>query len=60
VATQALREETIADFDNVITNHVARSRDSCAKPECNFGSCGCTGGGDDVTKFFDPHNNFSI
>ena len=30
----------------------------CVKPDCNFGSCGGNGAGDDVTKFFDPHNNF--
>ena len=43
---------------DLVANHVARSCDSCVKPDCNFGSCGCDGAGDDVTKFFDPHNNF--
>jgi glycosidase len=43
---------------DLVANHVARSCDSCVKPDCNFGSCGCNGAGDDVTKFFDPHNNF--
>ena len=43
---------------DLVANHVARSCDSCIKPDCNFGSCGGGGAGDDVTKFFDPHNNF--
>jgi glycosidase len=43
---------------DLVPNHVARSCDSCVKPDCNFGSCGGDGSGDDVTKFFDPHNNF--
>ena len=43
---------------DLVPNHVARSSDSCVKPDCNFGSCGGNGAGDDVTKFFDPHNNF--
>ena len=43
---------------DLVPNHVARSCDSCVKPDCNFGSCGGEGAGDDVTKFFDPHNNF--
>jgi len=43
---------------DLVANHVARSYGSCVKPDCNFGSCGCGGAGDDVTKFFDPHNNF--
>jgi len=43
---------------DLVPNHVARSCDSCVKPDCNFGSCGGAGAGDDVTKFFDPHNNF--
>ena len=43
---------------DLVPNHVARSCDSCVKPDCNFGSCGCDGAGDDVTKFFDPQNNF--
>jgi glycosidase len=47
--------KAIIDF---VPNHVARSCDSCVKPDFNFGTCGCGGVGDDVTKFFDPHNNF--
>jgi glycosidase len=43
---------------DLVPNHVARSCDSSVKPDCNFGSCGCAGAGDDVTKFFAPHNNF--
>ncbi|MEY2560311.1 MAG: hypothetical protein QOG51_726, partial [Verrucomicrobiota bacterium] len=43
---------------DLVPNHVARSCDSCIKPESNFGACGGGGGGDDVTKFFDAHNNF--
>jgi glycosidase len=43
---------------DLVPNHVARSCDSCVKPDCNFGGCGGQGAGDDVTKFFDPHNNF--
>jgi len=43
---------------DLVANHVARSYGSCVKPDCNFGTCGCGGAGDDVTKFFDPHNNF--
>jgi glycosidase len=43
---------------DLVPNHVARSSDSCVKPDCNFGSSGRDGAGDDVTKFFDPHNNF--
>jgi glycosidase len=43
---------------DLVPNHVARSCDSCVKPDCNFGSCGGGGSGDDITKFFDPHNNF--
>jgi glycosidase len=44
---------------DLVPNHVARSYDSCVKPDCNFGACGGgTGAGDDTTKFFDPHNNF--
>jgi glycosidase len=43
---------------DLVANHVARSYGSCVKPDCNFGSCGCGGAGDDVTKFFNPHNNF--
>ena len=47
--------KAIIDF---VANHVARSYDSCVKPDCNFGSCGCNGAGDDLTKFFDSQNNF--
>jgi glycosidase len=44
---------------DLVPNHVARSYDSCVKPDCNFGACGGgAGAGDDTTKFFDPHNNF--
>jgi glycosidase len=43
---------------DLVPNHVARSYGSCVKPDCNFGSCGCDGTGDDTTKFFDPQNNF--
>lgn len=44
---------------DLVPNHVARSCDSWVKPDCNFGSRGGDdGAGDDVTKFFDPHNNF--
>ncbi|HYJ05533.1 MAG TPA: alpha-amylase family glycosyl hydrolase [Chthoniobacterales bacterium] len=43
---------------DLVPNHVARSCDSSVKPDCNFGSCGRAGAGDDVTKFFDPQNNF--
>ena len=43
---------------DLVPNHVARSCDSCVKPDCNFGDCGGHGTGDDVTKFFDPDNNF--
>lgn len=43
---------------DLVPNHVARSCDSCVKPDCNFGTCGGAGAGDDITKFFDPENNF--
>jgi glycosidase len=43
---------------DLVPNHVARSYDSCVKPDCNFGTCGGAGAGDDTTKFFHPHNNF--
>jgi glycosidase len=43
---------------DLVPNHVARSYGSCVKPDCNFGTCGGEGAGDDVTKFFHPHNNF--
>jgi len=47
--------KTIIDL---VPNHVARSYGSCVKPDCDFGTCGRAGAGDDTTKFFDPHNNF--
>jgi glycosidase len=43
---------------DLVPNHVARSYASCVKPDCNFGTCGGAGAGDDITKFFHPHNNF--
>ena len=43
---------------DLVANHVARSYESCIKPDCNFGTCGGAGAGDDKTRFFDPHNNF--
>ncbi|MEN3370019.1 MAG: hypothetical protein V7609_2162 [Verrucomicrobiota bacterium] len=43
---------------DLVPNHVARSCDSCVKPHYNFGACGGGGAGDDITKFFHPHNNF--
>jgi glycosidase len=43
---------------DLVPNHVARSYSSCVKPNCDFGTCGGGGAGDDVTKFFHPHNNF--
>ncbi len=43
---------------DLVPNHVARSYASCIKPDCNFGSCGCAGAGDDTTRFFHPQNNF--
>lgn len=43
---------------DLVPNHVARSYGSCIKPNCNFGTCGCAGAGDDTTKFFYAHNNF--
>ena len=43
---------------DLVPNHVARNYASCMKPDCDFGSCGCAGAGDDTTKFFHPHNNF--
>jgi glycosidase len=55
---QRLRAHNLKAIIDLVANHVARSYNSCTKPDCNFGSCGCNGAGDDVTKFFDPHNNF--
>jgi glycosidase len=44
---------------DLVPNHVARSYNSCVKPDCNFGACGGGAGtGDDTTKFFHPDNNF--
>jgi glycosidase len=43
---------------DLVPNHVARSYHSCVKPDCNFGTGGGAGAGDDKTKFFHPHNNF--
>ncbi|HEX7517926.1 MAG TPA: alpha-amylase family glycosyl hydrolase [Chthoniobacterales bacterium] len=55
---QRLHAHDLKAIIDLVANHVARSCDSCVKPDCNFGSCGCNGAGDDVTKFFDPRNNF--
>ena len=46
---------TLVDF---VPNHVARSYASDVKPEFDFGAKGRDGAGDDVSKFFDPQNNF--
>ena len=46
---------TLIDF---VPNHVARSYASDVKPEFDFGVKGRDGAGDDVSKFFDPENNF--
>jgi glycosidase len=43
---------------DLVANHLARSYGSCIKPDCDFGTCGGAGAGDDKTKFFHPHNNF--
>ena len=37
---------------DLVPNHVARSYASTVRPECSFGAM------DDVTRFFDPDNNF--
>jgi glycosidase len=55
---QRLHAHDLKAIVDLVANHVARSCDSCVKPDCNFGTCGCDGAGDDVTKFFDPRNNF--
>jgi glycosidase len=55
---QRLHEHDLKAIIDLVANHVARSYDSCTKPDCNFGSRGGNGAGDDVTRFFDPHNNF--
>jgi glycosidase len=53
-----LHRHGLKSIIDLVPNHVARSYASCVKPNCNFGTCGCAGAGDDVTKFFHPHNNF--
>ncbi len=55
---QRLHAHDLKAIIDLVANHVARSYGSCVRPDCNFGSCGCDGAGDDVTKFFDPQNNF--
>jgi glycosidase len=55
---QRLHAHGLKAIIDLVPNHVARSYGSCVKPDCNFGSRGGNGAGDDVTKFFDPHNNF--
>ena len=55
---QRLHAHGLKGIIDLVPNHVARSYGSCVKPDCNFGSCGGDGAGDDVTKFFDPQNNF--
>jgi glycosidase len=55
---QRLHAHDLKAIIDLVPNHVARSCNSSVKPERNFGSCGGNGAGDDVTKFFDPHNNF--
>jgi glycosidase len=55
---ERLHAHNLKAIIDLVANHVARSCDSSVKPHCNFGSCGCDGTGDDVTKFFDPRNNF--
>jgi glycosidase len=53
-----LHDHGLKAIIDLVPNHVARSYNSCIKPDCNFGTCGCAGAGDDTTKFFYPHNNF--
>ncbi len=55
---QRLHAHGLRAIIDLVANHVARSSDSCIKPDSNFGSRGGGGAGDDVTKFFHPHNNF--
>lgn len=55
---QRLHAQDLKAIIDLVANHVARSSDSCIKPDCNFGTCGGDGSGDEVTKFFHPHNNF--
>jgi glycosidase len=43
---------------DLVPNHVARSYNSDIKSDLNFGGRGRGGVGDDVTKFFEPQNNF--
>jgi glycosidase len=47
--------KALIDF---VPNHVARSYDSDARPELNFGEKGNGGVGDDRSIFFSPQNNF--
>jgi glycosidase len=55
---QRLHAHGLKAIIDLVANHVARSCNSSISPDCNFGSCGREGAGDDVTKFFHPHNNF--
>jgi glycosidase len=55
---QRLHAHGLKAIIDLVANHVARSWDSRINPDCNFGSRGGEGAGDDVTKFFHPHNNF--
>jgi len=55
---QRLHGHGLKAIIDLVVNHVARSCDSCVKPDSNFGTCGGQGAGDEVTKFFAPHNNF--
>jgi glycosidase len=47
--------KALIDF---VPNHVARSYDSSARPDLNFGAKGNNGAGDDSSTFFSPKNNF--
>jgi glycosidase len=56
---ERLHEHGLKAIIDLVPNHVARSYQSCIKPDCDFGNCGgLSGAGDDKSKFFDPHNNF--
>ncbi|PYJ09871.1 MAG: hypothetical protein DMF06_08445 [Verrucomicrobia bacterium] len=55
---ERLHEHELKAIIDLVPNHVARSFDSCIRPDHNFGSRGGGGTGDDITKFFDPHNNY--
>jgi glycosidase len=56
---ERLHAHSLKAIIDLVPNHVARSYNSCVKPDCNFGACGGGAGtGDDKTKFFHPHNNF--